>query len=215
MKKHLVLLVAVAVVIATTGSFASANLLTNGGFEGAPIASGPPPFTGRWEPFSLDGDQGAGGDLAFTSTSSPLSGVQHMQLEIVNTPNSFAGAFQDVSGLFPGQIGTFSGWSQDLGADAGGTEIRIEWRDSVADSEISRTGNLVPALVPGQYTPWSLTDTVPAGADSARVVYAIQSFGAGPNQHINVDDTSFTIVPEPTAALLALFGLAPVAIRRR
>ena len=204
-----------AVAIAFAASQASAqNLLSNAGFEGPPIASGPAPFTGRWEPFS--GDNFASGNInSFTSTLMPLSGSQHLEMSIIGVANTFAGAFQDVTGLNAGQILTWSGWSKDLGIDAGGSEIRIEWRNFAGDNEISRTGNLVPTLS-NQYTQWSVTDTVPAGADTARVVYAIQSFGAGPDQLILVDDTSVTVVPEPASlALMGFAGLAIVAMRRR
>jgi len=115
-----------------------------------------------------------------------------------------------VPGLTPGDNVEFSGWHLSL-LDSGGIEIRIEWRDSVNDVEITRTPNLTPT--PGaQYEPFSLPAVVPAGADTARVVYAIQSFGAGPNQLVRVDDLSF--VPEPASlALLSLGGLA--MLRRR
>lgn len=184
-----------------------ANLLTNPGFED-PVTMDGPPFVGFWEAFN------GGGAASFNSTVDPLSGLQHLELQITDTANSFAGAFQDVPGLSAGQELIWSGWSRDVGTDGGGSEIRIEWRDSVNDVEISRTPNLVPTLT-GQYTQWSVIDAVPAGADLARVVYAIQSFGAGPNQNVYVDDTSVTFVPEPTSlALLGLGGLA-MLIRRR
>lgn len=184
-----------------------ANLLTNPGFED-PVTSDGAPFVGFWEAFS------GGGSASFNSTVAPLSGLQHLELQINATANTFAGVFQDVPALSAGQELIWSGWARDVGTDAGGSEIRIEWRDSVNNVEISRTANLVPTLS-GQYTQWSLVDTVPAGADLARVVYAIQSFGAGPNQNIYLDDTSVTVVPEPTSlALLGLGGLA-MLLRRR
>jgi hypothetical protein len=184
-----------------------ANLLANPGFED-PVTSDGPPFVGFWEAFN------GGGAASFNSATDPLSGLLHLELQISATANTFAGAFQDVPGLSAGQEIVWSGWSRDVGTDAGGTEVRIEWRDSVADVEIARTPNLVPTLT-GQYTQWSVVGAVPAGADLARVVYAIQSFGAGPNQNIYVDDTSVTLVPEPTSlALLGLGGLA-MLLRRR
>ena len=191
----------------TFASPASANLLANPGFED-PITSDGPPFVGFWEAFN-----GGNTAVAQNSTSSPLSGSQSLELLIDGGTNTFAGVFQDVDGLLSGQVGTFSGWHKSLG-DAGGIEIRIEWRDSVSDVEITRTPNLV--LTPGtEYETFELSDTVPAGADTARVVYAIQSFGAPPNQTVYVDDTSF-LIPEPSSAsLLLLAGLFLAAFRRR
>lgn len=200
------LAVCAAAALSLTATTAQANLLTNPGFED-PVTADGPPFVGFWEAFN------GGGAASFNSTVMPLSGLQHLELQINNTPNTFAGAFQDIPGLIAGQELTWSGWTKDVGADGGGAEVRIEWRDSVGNIEVSRTPNFVPVLTPGEYTLWSLTDTVPAGADTARVVYAIQSFGAGPNQNHYVDDTSVTVIPEP--ASLALLGLGGLAMLRR
>lgn len=188
---------------------ASANLLTNPGFETAPFVddgSG----VGKWQPF---GGTGIGlPTLSTIDSTMPLSGANNAHLQLDNIANQFAGLFQDVS-VSAGDNVVFSGWTKDLGLDAGGGEIRIEWRDSVANVEVTRTPNTVPVLTPGEYTQWSLATLVPAGADTARVVYAIQSFGAGPNQNHLLDDLSF--VPEPASlALLGLGGLM-VAGRRR
>lgn len=187
---------------------ASANLLANPGFED-PVTMDGPPFVGSWEAFT------AGAPLAQNSSIMPLSGAQHLELFIDNLGNQFAGAFQDVPNLIPGQEVTFSGWHKLASGASGGTEIRIEWRDSVSNTEITRTSNLVPTTT-GDYTEFSLSSVVPAGADTARAVYAIQSFGGVLTQQVFLDDMSFTAVPEP--ASFALLGLAMVSLvgtRRR
>ena len=188
---------------------ASAQLLTDGGFE-QPLTTDGPPFVGFWEAFN-----GGAGSQAVNSTAMPRSGAQHLALSINNTDNTFAGVFQDVPNLTPGTLTTLSGYhlttSNPLDA---GAEIRIEWRNSTTGTEVSRTPNLVPALT-GQYAPFTLSSVVPAGANTARVVYAIQSFGPGATNTgvVYVDDVSF--VPEPSSALLVAGGLGLAFLRRR
>src|SRR5215204_3257386 len=140
-----------------------ANLLTNSGFED-PITSDGAPFVGFWEGFS------GGGASAANSSLQPHTGAQSLGLSISNTVNTFAGAFQDVPGLTAGQQYLFDGWHVTTSSPlSAGVEIRIEWRNAVSGTEISRTLNSTP--VPGaSYSQWNLQATVPAGADVARVV---------------------------------------------
>jgi hypothetical protein len=189
----------------TTTSFA-ANLLVNPGFED-PITSDGPPFIGFWEGFN-----GGPGSSAANSALMPRSGLQSLALSIVNTDNTFAGAFQDVAGLLSGTEYTFGGWHATPSSPLDLTvEVRIEWRNSGSNTEVSRTPNLTP--VPSAvYSPFSLTAAVPVGADTARLVYAIQTFTGGPSNNgiVYVDDMSFAVVPEPSA--MALFGLGALAL---
>ena len=197
---------AVVLSAATLSASAGVNLLANAGFED-PISGDGPPFVGSWETFSADANQDTGADIARNSTAMPRSGAQSLELIIDNTAN----VFQDVDGLSGGQEVTFSGWHKSL-AGAGGIEIRIEWRDSINDVEISRTPNFVPT--PGsEYELFEFDSVVAAGADTARIVYAIQSFGGVADQLIYVDDTSFVVVPAPGA--LALVGLGGIVCTRR
>lgn len=194
----------------------AANLVVDGGFE-SPITYDGPPFVGSWEGFN-----GGAGSSAANSTFYPRTGLQSLSLSIINTDNTFAGAFQDIPSLLAGDSYTFGGY-HTLGPPTNapafgvGVEIRIEWRNSGSNTEISRTPNLTP--VPGfGYSPFNLTGTVPAGADTARIVYAIQSFTPDPSNTgiVYVDDVSFTMVPEPSsAALLGLAGLGIAFIRSR
>jgi hypothetical protein len=188
-----------------------ANLLVNPSFED-PITSDGPPFVGSWEGFN------GGGAAAFNTTAQPHTGTNSLGLSITGTPNTFAGAFQDVAGLSAGTPVSVSGWhaspSEPLSL---GVEIRIEWRNSVSNTEITRTPNATP-IPSGVYSQFGFNSTVPAGADTARLVYAIQSFSTAPlgNGTVYVDDISFTIVPEPACmTLLGIGGLALVTVRRR
>jgi hypothetical protein len=210
--KHKLLALTAALVFSLTNSpFAAANLLANPGFED-PITFDGPPFVGSWEGFN------GGGASAFNSSLMPRTGLQSLGLSISTTPNTFAGALQDVSGLVSGTEYTWGGWHATTSSPLSlGVEIRIEWRNSGSNTEISRTPNLTP-IPSAAYSPFSLTAAVPVGADTARVVYAIQSFSTNPfgNGTVYVDDVSFAVVPEPsTMALLGFGGLALVAIRRQ
>jgi len=190
----------------------AANLLANPGFED-PVTSDGAPFVGSWEAFN-----GGAGSSSANSTTTPRTGAQDLRLAITNTDNTFAGAFQDVPGLTPGTVGTFSGWHMSPSNPLDlGVEVRIEWRNSVSNTEISRTPNSTPVPT-NAYTQFFLPATVPAGVDTARVVYAIQTFGSGGTNNgiVFVDDVSFDVVPEP--ATIGLFGIALVAsvgMRRR
>jgi hypothetical protein len=205
------LILTAAAVLSLSFSVYSANLIVNSGFED-PITFDGGPFVGFWEGFN------GGGATAANSTLFPRSGAQSLQLAINMTVNTFAGAFQDIPGLLPGTEYTFGGWHATPSNPFDvGVEIRIEWRNSVSNSEISRTPNLTPVPT-GAYSLFSLNATVPAGADTARLVYAIQSFGGGPTHDglAYVDDMSFAVVPEPSTALLVLAGaFALVAVRNR
>ena len=204
------------VFIVLSGSNASAqNLLANPSFE-SPITFDGQPFVGFWEGFAGGGPNAS----ASNSTVSPRTGTMNLDLTINNQDASFAGVFQDVPNLVAGQIGTWSGFHRTPTSPTNyglGLEYRIEWRNSVSNTEISRTPNSTTPIPTDVYAPFSLTATVPAGADTARVVYAIQTFGGEPNPTntgtVFVDDVSFTVIPEPSA--LALAGLGAMGLIRR
>lgn len=204
-----VALSATAVLGLAVASASAQNLLANPSFED-PVNPAAPPFVGQWGSFNGGPGSGAG-----NSADSPRTGALSLNMNIVGTDNTFAGAFQDVPGLTPGTNVEFSAWYRtpsnplDLGFEA-----RIEWRDSVANTEISRTPNFTVA--PGSvYSQFTIPATVPVGADLARVVFAVQTFGPEPTNTgiVYVDDASF-VIPEPASlALLAMAGVS--ALRRR
>jgi hypothetical protein len=187
----------------------AANLLANPGFED-PITFEGTQFVGSWEGFS-----GGAGAFAANNATSPRSGAMHLVLSITNSHNNFAGAFQDVVGLTPGQTAVFSGWHKSIPPLAATPEIRIEWRNSLTNQEVARTNAPTPTLGP-DYSEFTLSAPVPAGADTARVVYAVQTFTGPPGDiaTIYVDDTSL-VVPEPGTMTLFGAGALLLALRRR
>lgn len=206
------LFTAVATSSAMAAHLDNPNMLVDASFEGTLTFDGPP-FIGTWEGFN-----GGGATTSEFTTLMPRTGQQQLELNIP-TPdaNNFAGAFQDVV-IDPANAGRqwwFSGWHKSL-TGPNGTEIRIEWRDSVNDVEITRTPNFDP-VIGDVYEEFIISDTIPAGADRARVVYAIQSFGANPGQQVLVDDVNFNhAIPEPTSVGLAALGLlSMLGMRRR
>ncbi|TWT85345.1 hypothetical protein Pla123a_01520 [Posidoniimonas polymericola] len=183
------------------------NRIADPSFEGTLTFDGAP-FVGTWEGFS--GDPVASSE--FTSNM-PRTGAQSLELNIDQTANSFAGAFQDavLDAGSAGKTAYFSGWHKATGEAA--SEIRVEWRDSVAGVEVSRTPNLSPMLST-DFEEFIVSAEIPAGADSARLVYAIQSFGGVLTQQVFVDDVNFNYAPEPVSAGLAALALLSVVARR-
>lgn len=216
MKKLFGSVLAMAAVAVTmwSGTQALANEFANPSFED-PITSDGPPFIGFWEGFS--GNFGGGASSATNSTVNPHTGLGAVDLTITSA-SGFAGVFQDIPGLTAGTPVIFSGWHTGNGTPADFTsEVRIEWRNSVSNTEISRTPNLLPVSGPA-YSLFTLPSIVPAGADTARAVYAMATFGTPPQGggKLFVDDFSFVAAPEPATMALVGMGLVGLAgLRRR
>lgn len=203
---------AIGLVVLSGTQATAQNLFGNPGFEDpATYTEDGPPFVGSWEGF-----QGGGAD-ASRGTTMPRTGVAHLLLDIT-ADNTFAGAFQDVEGLVPGQLVNFSVWHKSGSIPYNlVSELRIEWRKVGQGAEVSRI-QVLP-IPTADYTQASLVAQVPPGADTARAVYAIQSFtntGLPDAGTVFVDDASLTIIPEP--ATMAIVGLAVFCVagfRRR
>jgi hypothetical protein len=206
----LVLLAAAAAAICGPRA-AAQNLLTNPGFEDAStFTQDGPPFVGSWEAFN-----GSANSFSIRDDVSPRTGGFDAHLSINASNNDFAGLFQDVP-ITAGALYNYSGFhkSANLNPSDYVTEARFEWRNSVSNTEVSR--NQVLPIAGAQYTPFSLTFAAPAGADTARVVYAIQTFsdtGVLNTGTVFLDDFSLTRVPEPSSIVLA--SLAGLAFLRR
>jgi hypothetical protein len=190
----------------------AANLLVDPGFENPALyTTDGPPFVGSWEAFT-----GGASTFSVNDTLSPNSGARAAHLGITATNNTFAGFFQDVP-ITTGVSYTYSGFheSANLAPADYVAEVRIEWRNSVSNVEVLR--NQVLPIAGATYTPFSLTAIAPAGADTARVVYAIQTFsdsGTSNTGKVFVDDLSLAAatptVPLPSSLAGGSAGFAIV-----
>lgn len=210
----------VAAVAAALGlaASASANLLTNPGFESPAIVPPPPEYGGA-------GDGWTSFNAVFTVNSdvvTPHSGNQALK----TFGGGANGAFQQFPAL-PGQTWNGGVWmlnsSVDPMANGQVAAVNIEWIK--ADNTNS---DIIPFISNGTFTAadapmdeWTLqtiTGVAPADAAFARFVVITGDFlPGGPGGAPFFDDAFFEIiVPTPgSAAVLAIGGLAAVRRRRR
>lgn len=214
----------ITLALALAGSAASAaaigtNLLANPGFEDPIVYGGDPPFDFNWLNFgdNVFAEPGVNWG-AGSSPINPRTGDGALEMFIFDFSGTFVGVLQQVTGLSPGQPVEFRGWHAGFsegGSVDSGVEIRIEWFDSASGVEIGRTPNLTPT--PGDtYEEFVLPGIVPTGADSATLVVALVSqFGPAGLNVIELDDTSFTVVPLPGALILMLGALGSLSLFRK
>ena len=204
------MLVAAVLLASSANAQSTVELFSNNDFEG-PFGGGDVVNEANWHEFNNGAGTGAG-----TSTTNPLSGATHGQIEIAGAANSFAG-LQQQAAVTAGDTYTFSFFAEeDAGLDVG-IEYRIEWLNA-AGGEVSRD-QLTATTFGTPYSQFTVGGVAPAGAVVGRAVIALQSFQGGTQGLVRIDDTSFTgpaAIPEPTAlAMLGLGGLGLVVRRRR
>lgn len=201
----------IATMVALAGSAGAQNLLSNGSFESGINYDGND--NGNWNAFF------GGADFQQVEVVVPVDpaadGTQVLQIGTFNTANTFVGTTQTVP-VSAGNEYTFSFQAREIIQNGIFAEYRIEWKDAfgaIIGGQFDLNTNLDSVLTT-DWAPYSLTATAPAGAATATVVIAVQTFGsAAPYEgFIQIDEASF--VPGPaSAALLGLAGLA--AARRR
>lgn len=195
------------------GNAASAELLSNGGFE-SPISYSDY-AVGNWLAFFGP----AGAQNVSVVPDAPHSGLQNLNTSLDGAPNTYNGVVQPVDGIITGNTYTMSLWARAGGLVQNGAEFRIEWVNAgggiIGDQFALNTP--IAALLTNEYQQFSVSGAAPADAVRANVVIAIQTFannGTDFSTHVYWDDVSF--VPAPGAAvLLGLGGLVAGSRRRR
>ena len=186
-------------------------------FAGDTMPGGSDDFFDAFEGFSGGPNSGVGLD-----TTNPFAGASHATVSIMGDDNSFAGLFGTIA-VMPGDMVTAGIYhlTPDTGAFGAGAEFRIEFHNDDNGGEVGRVDNNV---IPGNaYTLNSVSGVVPAGANQARLVYALQTFGGEPDGGASSTGTVFldnaslavTQVPEPAALGLVGIAVAGLAIFRR
>ncbi len=201
---------------------ASANLLTEPGFDG--LAAGTA-LTWGGTPWGCGGggDPGNGGgaivtDQKFNSASRSLA------MYIYGTNWAYALAQQTVGDITPGQTyNAAATFLRDADISAGGANalFKVEWLDSLGGALSTSVGT---ANFNNSYAvnTWSLVSDqfiAPAGAASAKfdIVYGKLASDTNPG-NVWADNTSFDVVPEPASLLLlgtGLIGLFGISRKKR
>ncbi|MGQ0628015.1 MAG: hypothetical protein ACT4PL_07940 [Phycisphaerales bacterium] len=215
-------LVAAPAVVLMASSLACAqfgpNLLNNAGFEdplGFDFAN-----QSNWNGF-FGGPGGTFLEAFNTTGASPRSGASALVTTIRGVPgittgfDAFTGHVQVVSGIMAGETYELSIWARSNPVILDGAEFRVEWRDA-GGGEISRFNSVIQMGLTAEYQQFSFTQTAPAGAASAAIVLAVQSFfhtGVQADTSVAWDDASFRTIPTPGAA--AIFAVAGLLTARR
>jgi hypothetical protein len=221
MKKFIVILV-----MAVMASVASAELLSDGGFEsgmwdgtgGWFYAAYPNSWTWQYGSMSLTSDAHSGNNAlkaymvpwsshAYTYSYAPTTG----SFNFIGG-SGWLGCWDDGIAVTGGDVLQATAWVKDGdGTSAAGiAKLQMEWYDDSGnrnwDEEVWQYFD-----VTGDWTQVTLTGAVPLNAVTMHMYVGIGSWGIGRNTLF--DDVSLTIIPEPMS--IGLLGLGGLFLRRR
>lgn len=188
-KLYLTALVIIASAVISMPSIASANLLSDPGFE-----------TGNgWSNW---------GDSNYV-TDIKANGAQSAHAW---TWDNVDGKFEQTVDVTPGVSYKASGYLKSSGLDTGSAWIQFQWDGAGTAIESAK---LTAANTDWSYyeTPWIVA---PEGVTTAKVAYVLLAPGSQSSNDVYFDDASFEPVPEPASILLLGSGLAGLfGLRRR
>ncbi|MEM7682155.1 MAG: PEP-CTERM sorting domain-containing protein [Planctomycetota bacterium] len=203
---------AAALVAAACVAPASANLLTNPGFEDQDIVA-----PGGEEFFAGSGWTAFGGNTFLQDSSFgvvPNGGDQSLKMF------GFSGMFQDFA-INPGDTANGGIHMLNPGFDplANGqvAAVNIEWKGAGgADLGFISNGTFIAGAPTDTWTLQTVTGVAPAGAEIARLTIITGDFlPGGPGGAPYYDDAFFEITPVPEPASLGLLALGGLAAARR
>ena len=220
MKSTMIAAIAGLAALSTPALAGGPNLLNNGGFEDALGFDFSNPA--NWNGFFggpagtfLQAFNDAPGTPVRTGAAALLTTIEGVA-GVTDGFGSFTGHVQTVGGIVAGAEYDFSVWARGVGAVTNGAEFRIEWLG--AGGEIARSNIEIQSDLTAEYQQFSNVSVAPAGATSAALVIAVQSFtndGVLADISVAWDDASFSVVPTPGALAVAGLGGLLAARRRR
>ena len=227
MKFAVVTAVSVAV-LGLAAPAAAANLLTNGGFEGAPANNNGTYYRGPLAPEGWDrvsgleapdilSDAYGQGGAGFLVLLDPQEGDRFLDM---NGGSPTGGLQQDISGLNAGDLLTLTWWAGSWAQNSSGVlgASLLDASNDGALAGLSTTFDYLPGAASSSWTMYTLTAYVPAsGSVRVRFTGDSSSNARGAPGLDNVSLTAKAAVPEPAAwaLMIAGFGLAGAALRRR